>query len=149
MPNVPKPNARPGRDWVSAMATNAAITVMVGTVIYFVGVGPFLLAHLPILLLASSIGVWLFYVQHQFEETVWAAGPGWKFHDAALYGSSHDDLPPLLRWFTANIEMHHVQHLCSHIPYYRLPSVLRIHPELSNVKRLTLARRISSVRHRR
>jgi omega-6 fatty acid desaturase (delta-12 desaturase) len=78
-----------------------------------VGVGPFLLVHLPIMLLASSIGVWLFYVQHQFEETYWAEAPAWTLHEAALHGSSHYDLPGILRWFTANIGVHHVHHLCS------------------------------------
>ena len=81
--------------------------------------------HLPITLLASSIGVWLFYVQHQFEETYWAEASGWTMHEAALHGSSHYDLPGVLRWFTANIGVHHVHHLCSRIPYYRLPQVLR------------------------
>ena len=60
---------------------------------WLVGVGPFLLVHLPITLLASSIGVWLFYVQHQFEETFWAEAPAWTVHEAALHGSSHYDLP--------------------------------------------------------
>jgi acyl-lipid omega-6 desaturase (Delta-12 desaturase) len=82
-----------------------------------------LLVQLPITLLAGSIGVWLFYVQHQFEDTFWAHDEGWNFHEAALHGSSHYDLPSVLRWFTANIGVHHVHHLCSRIPYYRLPGV--------------------------
>ncbi len=90
----------------------------------------FLLVHLPIMLLAASLGVWLFYVQHQFEQTSWNESTSWDLHDAALHGSSHYDLPPVLRWFTANIGIHHVHHLCSRIPYYRLPGVLRDHPEL-------------------
>mgnify|MGYP001824024740 FL=1 len=136
------------RYWVSSMGTNIAIAVVAGALIYFIGLSSFLIVHLPILLLASSIGVWLFYVQHQFEDTVWAAGPEWNFHDAALHGSSHYDLPAVLRWFTANIGMHHVHHLCSRIPYYRLPKVLRDHPELADVTRLTLAQSIASVRLR-
>ncbi|MGI9426844.1 MAG: fatty acid desaturase [Hyphomicrobiaceae bacterium] len=136
------------RFWVSSTATNVAIAVMIGLLIYLVGLGPFLIVHLPIMLLASSIGVWLFYIQHQFEDTVWAAGPEWNFHDAALHGSSHYDLPAVLRWFTANIGMHHVHHLCSRIPYYRLPSVLRDHPELADVTRLTLVQSLASVRLR-
>ena len=66
----------------------------------------------------------------------------WNLHDAALHGSSHYDLPPVLRWFTANIGIHHVHHLCSRIPYYRLPRVLRDHPELRDVGRLTLLREL-------
>ncbi len=134
------------RDWLSAMGTNAAIAVTAAGMMYFVGVVPFLLVHLPIVLLASSIGVWLFYVQHQFEETIWEADPSWSFHDAALYGSSHYDLPLVLRWFTANIGVHHVHHLYSRIPYYRLGRVLRDHPELANVHRLTLLESFAHVK---
>ena len=110
------------------------------------GLGPFLLVQLPITLLAGSIGVWLFYVQHQFEDTFWTHDEGWNFHEAALRGSSHDDLPNVLRWFTANIGVHHVHHLCSRIPYYRLPRVLRDHPELAAIGRLTLLESLRCVR---
>ena len=92
------------------------------------------------MLLAASIGVWLFYVQHQFERTSWDDGKGWDFHDAALHGSSHYDLPALLRWFTANIGVHHVHHLYSRIPFYRLRRVLRDHPELARGRPADAAR---------
>jgi omega-6 fatty acid desaturase (delta-12 desaturase) len=128
------------------MATNVAIAIFVAAMIWLVGVGPFLLVHLPITVLGASIGVWLFYVQHQFEETFWADDEVWKFHDAALRGSSHYDLPPVLRWFTANIGIHHVHHLCSLIPFYRLPAVLRDHPQLANVGRITLVESLECVR---
>ena len=134
------------RPWISAMATNAAIALIIVIVMWLVGIGPFLLVHVPITLLAASIGVWLFYVQHQFEETWWAKAPAWNLHDAALHGSSHYDLPAVLRWFTANIGMHHVHHLCSRIPYYRLPHVLRDHPQLRDVGRLTLVESFRCVR---
>jgi omega-6 fatty acid desaturase (delta-12 desaturase) len=98
--------------------------------IWLVGIGPFLLVHLPITLLAASAGVWLFYVQHQFENTVWAHDQAWNLKEVALHGSSHYALPSLLRWFTANIGIHHIHHLCSRIPYYRLPLVLRDYPDL-------------------
>jgi acyl-lipid omega-6 desaturase (Delta-12 desaturase) len=126
------------REWISAMATNAAIAVLFTGLIYAVGVVPFILVHLPIILMASTIGVWLFFVQHQFEDTFWAVKPDWTHHDAALYGSSHYDLPLVLRWLTANIGIHHVHHLYSRIPYYRLNRVMRDHPELANIRRLTL-----------
>jgi acyl-lipid omega-6 desaturase (Delta-12 desaturase) len=113
---------------------------------WLVGVGPFLLVHLPITMLAASIGVWLFFVQHQFEETFWAEVPAWTLHEAALHGSSHYDLPPVLRWITANIGVHHVHHLSSRIPYYRLPRVLNDHPELKDVGRLTLLQSLACVR---
>jgi omega-6 fatty acid desaturase (delta-12 desaturase) len=132
--------------WLSTMATNIAIGMLVATMIWLFGVGPFLLVHLPITFFGASIGVWLFYVQHQFEDTFWTHDEGWNFHEAALHGSSHYDLPFVLRWFTANIGVHHVHHLCSRIPYYRLPRVLRDHPQLAAVGRLTLLQSLRCVR---
>lgn len=138
---------RAGREpWISTMTTNLAIAAVVTSLMLAVGVGPFLLVHVPVLLLASSIGVWLFYVQHQFEDTYWAADRGWSVHDGALHGSSHYELPDVLRWFTANIGMHHLHHLCSRIPFYRLPDVLRTYPELRDVSRLTLLDSLRCVR---
>ena len=78
------------------------------------------------------------YVQHQFEMTFWAHEADWSFEEAALHGSSYYHLPGVLRWFTANIGVHHVHHLCSRIPCYRLPDVLRDHPELTTVGRINL-----------
>ncbi|HEX5847016.1 MAG TPA: fatty acid desaturase [Rhodoplanes sp.] len=134
------------RPWLSAMATNLAIVLASATVIWFVGLGPFLLIHLPITLLGASIGVWLFYVQHQFAETSWAHDDSWDVHEAALRGSSHYDLPVILRWFTANIGIHQVHHLCSRIPFYRLPQALRDHPELAWIGRITLGESLRCVR---
>jgi omega-6 fatty acid desaturase (delta-12 desaturase) len=135
-----------GGAWFSTMATNAAIALVVAAVMWWVGVGPFLLVHLPITMLGGAAGVWLFYVQHQFEHTTWSEDRDWSFPTAALYGSSHYDLPAVLRWFTANIGVHHVHHLCSRIPFYRLPLALRDHPELANVGRLTLSQSLACVR---
>ena len=129
--------------WASAMGTNLAVGLAATGLIYFIGVGPFLIVHLPIVMLAASAGVWLFFVQHQFEDTHWAEEPAWEFHDAALQGSSHYQLPPVLRWFTANIGVHHVHHLYSRIPYYRLPQVLRDFPELREMSRLTMLESLS------
>jgi acyl-lipid omega-6 desaturase (Delta-12 desaturase) len=132
--------------WLSTMATNGGILILVAALIWLVGIKAFLVVHLPIMLLAASIGVWLFYVQHQFEETTWSEGERWNVHDAALHGSSHYDLPRILRWFTANIGIHHIHHLSSRVPYYRLPQVLRDYPELANVGRLTLLQSLGCVR---
>jgi omega-6 fatty acid desaturase (delta-12 desaturase) len=124
--------------WLSAMATNLGIAAFIVGMMALTGIQPFITVHLPIVLMASAIGVWLFYIQHQFEDTNWAAEADWNVHDAALHGSSHYALPTVLRWFTANIGVHHVHHLCSRIPYYRLPEVLKDYPELAQVKRVTL-----------
>ena len=131
------------KPWVSVQATNLGIAALVVGMIMIFGVVPFLLVYLPMLLLAASAGVWLFFVQHQFEQTYWAHDGDWSFHEAALRGSSHYDLPPILRWFTANIGIHHVHHLNARIPYYRLPQVLKDEPDLRAVGRLTL---IGSIR---
>ena len=134
------------RPWLSVMATNVAIGLAAALLIWLIGLKAFLLVHLPIMLFAASAGVWLFYVQHQFEHTTWKKDGDWDPHDAALRGSSYYDLPAFLRWFTANIGIHHVHHLCSRIPYYRLPRVLDDHPELRDVGRLTLLQSFRCVR---
>lgn len=126
------------RFWISAMGTNATIAIVGGAMVYFLGAVPFLVVQLPITLLAATIGVWLFYVQHQFEDTVWAGDDTWTSDEAALLGSSHYQLPGFLNWITANIGIHHVHHLSCRIPFYRLPQVLRDFPELTGIRRLTL-----------
>jgi omega-6 fatty acid desaturase (delta-12 desaturase) len=126
------------RPWLSVLATNLGIAALAVGMTMIFGILPFLLIYLPVTILAASAGVWLFFVQHQFEETYWARSEAWDFHDAALRGSSHYELPGLLRWFTANIGIHHVHHLNSRIPYYRLPQVLRDEPQLRGAPRLTL-----------
>lgn len=132
--------------WISTIATNLGIAVPVAAMIWLVGLGPFLLVQIPITLMAATLGVWLFYVQHQFEETHWSGDGEWSFQHAALHGSSHYDLPPVLRWFTGNIGIHHVHHLAATIPFYRLPEVLRDHPELSSLGRITLLESLKCIR---
>jgi omega-6 fatty acid desaturase (delta-12 desaturase) len=138
---------RGGREpWISTMSTNAAIGLCAGTAVWLLGVKAFLLLYVPVAVLGASLGVWLFYVQHQFEATSWARNAAWDAREAALHGSSHYALPGILRWFTANIGIHHVHHLASRIPYYRLPEVMRDHPELDAVGRLTLWKSLACVR---
>lgn len=123
--------------WVSAMATNAVTAIIMAGLIYQFGLLATVLVFVPVLLTAASVGVWLFYIQHQFEDAHWDHAKQWKFHDAAFMGSTYLDLPIGLRWFTANIGIHHVHHLMSRIPFYRLPDVLKTHPELAEVNRFT------------
>jgi len=84
-------------------------------------------------------------VQHQFEETHWAKTEDWQLHEAALEGSSHYILPQPLRWLSANIGIHHVHHLYSRIPFYRLPEVLRDNAALAEAQRLTVWESFKSV----
>lgn len=132
--------------WASTMSTNAGIALFAGLLIWAFGLATFLLVFLPVVSIAAAAGVWLFYVQHQFEETHWSPAEDWTFHQAALHGSSHYDLPGVLKWFTANIGIHHVHHLASRIPSYRLPEVLRDYPELKTMGRLTLLQSVRCVR---
>lgn len=134
------------RPWLSTMGTNVALAVIIGLMIWAVGPTAFLAVWLPITLLAGAAGVWLFYVQHQYEGTFWAPDEEWTFHRGALHGSSHYDLPGILRWFTANIGIHHVHHLASRIPFYRLPEVLRDYPKLRGLSRVTIVQSLRGVR---
>lgn len=132
--------------WVSAMCTNAGILAAVSLMFYFGGIAPILLIFLPTTLLAATAGMWLFYVQHQFEDAHWERGDDWQLHDAALHGSSHYIMPPVLQWISANIGIHHVHHLYSRIPFYRLPEVLNDHAELADGNRMTIRESLKSAR---
>ena len=132
--------------WISAMCTNVAILAALALILYFGGVMPILLIFLPSTLLAATAGLWLFYVQHQFDTTHWEAEEDWDLHDAALHGSSHYVLPPVLQWLSANIGIHHVHHLYSRIPFYRLPEVLRDYSVLADGNRMTIRESIANAR---
>ena len=128
----------PARFWVSAMGTNLALAALLGVFWLVGGWAAILAVWLPSVVTAATAGVWLFYVQHQFEDTHWESGEDWDLHEAALHGASHYVLPQPLPWITGNIGIHHVHHLFSRIPFYRLREVLRDHPELAEVNVLTL-----------
>ncbi len=132
--------------WISAMGTNAAIVALSAVAIYFMGWQTFLLVCVPTTLLAAAAGMWLFYVQHQFEETVWDEDGEWDMHEAALHGSSYYVMPRFLQWMTGNIGVHHVHHLYSRIPFYRLTEVLRDHPQLAQMRRMTIRDSLKCVR---
>ena len=131
--------------WISVFGTNAALLVFAVLMMYVIGIPAFLVVHLPIVILAAAAGVWLFYVQHQFDETHWSRPPEWNQEQAALHGSSYYDLPQPLMWLTGNIGIHHLHHLSSRIPFYRLPQVLNDFPDLKDVGRITLWQSLKSV----
>lgn len=126
------------RPWVSTMGTTAAALAGLAVLAWLLGPVPTLMVTGLTMLIGATIGVWLFFVQHQFEGVEWLRQKNWKRDQAALLGSSHYDLPQPLRWFTANIGIHHVHHLSARIPFYYLPQVLKDLPELKNVSRLGL-----------
>lgn len=126
------------RAWRSVWMTNFALAVVITVMALTIGLGPFLLVHVPIVLFTCSAGVWLFYVQHQFEDTYWHRSQDWDFYDAALEGSSYLALPKPLQWLTAYIGIHHVHHLAVRIPNYKLKEVMEAVPELQNPTRVTM-----------
>jgi len=144
----PRPNImmRESRAWLSVVGNNLGLALLIVPQILLAGPVAFLAVHLPIVVLAASIGVWLFYVQHQFEGAHWARSERWSLHEAALHGSSHLHLPAVLRWFTANIGAHHVHHVGSKIPFYRLPQVMNDHPQLKTMSRITLIDGVRAMR---
>lgn len=135
-----------GKYWASAMTTNLAILAVLAAIWWVGGWEPLLLIFLPTTILAATAGVWLFFVQHQFEHTTWNHDPDWDMHDAALHGSSYYKLPAMLQWLSANIGIHHVHHLYSRIPFYRLPEVIRNHSELAEINPMTIRESLASAR---
>lgn len=125
-------------EWTSVVWTNLSILAVVVAASLAIGLQRFAMVHLPIMLIAQALGVWLFYVQHQFEDTYWRRHPEWNYHRAGLEGSSFYDLPAVLHWFTGNIGFHHIHHLSSRIPNYSLKRCFTELPELHGVTRLTL-----------
>jgi omega-6 fatty acid desaturase (delta-12 desaturase) len=123
--------------WRSVWATNLALVVIVAVMWATVGIERFLLVQIPVTLMACTLGVWLFYVQHQFEHTYWNWHHQWDYYDASLYGSSYLKLPAPLQWITANIGVHHVHHMSARIPNYKLQQVHDENPEFHVVTKVT------------
>lgn len=124
--------------WKSVMGLNAGLVAFYAPFVYFFGLSDTVFVVWPMVHLASAAGGWLFFVQHQFEETRWDHAGEWDFQVAALLGSSFYDLPKVLNWFTGNIGLHHIHHLNSMIPNYRLQACLNASPELKELNHLTL-----------
>jgi omega-6 fatty acid desaturase (delta-12 desaturase) len=124
--------------WRSVWLTNLALAVILLAMSLTIGLKAFLLVHGPVVFFTCVTGVWLFYVQHQFEETYWHRTQEWDYYDAALLGSSLLALPKPLQWLTASIGIHHVHHLNARIPNYRLQEAMDAVPELQNPTRITM-----------
>ena len=144
-PRVVARGARP-HTRKSVLATDAALVMVVGGLCWLIGLGDFLVVWAPAAMLAGAVGIWLFYVQHQFEDTYWQGSSDWSYADAALRGSSYLRLPPLLRFFTGNIGLHHVHHLNARIPSYYLKHAHESSPLFATVPTLTLWDGVRAVR---
>lgn len=125
------------KEWASVWLNNLMLLLVGAALGWAIGWKTVLMVHLPIVLIAGAMGVWLFYVQHTFENTVWDRKTEWNSERAAIEGSSYYDLPRVMHWFTGNIGYHHIHHLASRIPNYRLRECFLSHPALQEAPRLT------------
>ena len=133
------PSARAGnRERYSLYATNLAILLMAAGLSWLFGLKAYLIIQLAVVMVAGSAGVWLFYVQHQFEGVYWERANNWDYATAALQGSSFYKLPVVLQWFSGNIGFHHIHHLSPRIPNYRLEQCHNADPLFQSVKPITL-----------
>jgi omega-6 fatty acid desaturase (delta-12 desaturase) len=126
------------KEWNSVILNNIALAVLFGGLCLMLGVKTVLLVHIPMVLIAGTAGVWLFYVQHQFEDTYWDRDGSWTVDQAALRGSSYYHLPRILQWFSGNIGFHHIHHLALRVPNYRLQECFDSSPRLQQTKWVTL-----------
>jgi omega-6 fatty acid desaturase (delta-12 desaturase) len=136
------------RDRNSVFGTNLAILGMAALLSWLLGIKAYLLIQLPVLMIAGSVGLWLFYVQHQFDGAYWERGDRWDYVTAALHGSSFYKLPRLLQWFTGNIGFHHIHHLSPGIPNYNLEKCYKADPLFQSVDRVTLLSSLKSLTYR-
>ncbi len=135
-------------DKLSVYGTNAAIAIASTAIILLAGWKTFVGIHLLALFLAHVVGVWIFYVQHQYEGVYWRRSPDWDFVTAALEGASFYDLPAIMRWFSGNIGYHHIHHLNPRIPNYNLARCQMTIPILRRTKTITLLSSLSSMAFR-
>jgi omega-6 fatty acid desaturase (delta-12 desaturase) len=146
-PRLVSRSARP-RLRRSVIWTNIALAVLVGALCWLIGWRDYLLVQAPTVLLAGSAGIWLFYVQHQFEDAYWESAGDWSYADAALRGSSYLKLPKALQFFSGNIGLHHVHHLSARIPNYNLQRAHDENPIFHGVPVLSLADGLRAVRYK-
>lgn len=129
----------------SVVLTDLAVLAIAAACVYAVGLRAYLLIQIPTLFVGALAGIWLFYVQHQFDPTYWARSADWQSLEASLTGSSFYRLPAVLQWFSGNIGLHHIHHLQPRIPNYRLQACLDAIPELRLKHPLTLGKSLSSI----
>lgn len=132
--------------WKSVALLNLALLLAYGGLSILLGWKLVLGVFVPVVSIASWAGAWLFFVQHQYEDAYWARGKDWSYARAAIFGSSHYDLPQLLHWFSGNIGFHHIHHLSSLIPNYRLQECFEASEDLKSLPRLSLAKSLECAR---
>ncbi|MDO9261984.1 MAG: fatty acid desaturase [Flavobacteriaceae bacterium] len=127
--------------------TSLGLLTIIGFITYFISFKTFLLIQVPILYVASVIGVWLFYVQHQFKEVVWERSESWDYKTIAMNGCSYIKLPKILQWFSGHIGIHHIHHLSPKIPNYNLEQCLLENP-IFQKKPLTILSALRAMNYR-
>lgn len=136
------------KEHIYLQLTNLAILAAVALSMWAIGWKAYLLIQLPVLYIASVHGVWLFYVQHQYDQVVWTRGQEWNYKNIALQGCSYFKLPKVLQWFTGNIGFHHIHHLSPRIPNYKLPVCFKENPIFQDIKPITFFSSLRSLRLR-
>lgn len=131
-------STRTKKDWMSLIITNIGVLLIILVVSFTVGFKYYLMIQLPIIMIASSLGVWLFFVQHQYEEVYWEGNKNWDITDAALKGSSVYRLPLIINWFTGSIGYHNIHHLNARIPNYKLKKLYKSTKEFQTSKEIKL-----------
>ncbi|MEI6712847.1 MAG: fatty acid desaturase [Verrucomicrobiota bacterium] len=126
------------KEWASVMLNNVFLALGALAVGSLVGWQTFMMVHIPIVLISGGAGIWLFYVQHNFETAYWTRKENWDVNKAAIEGSSFFDLPDVLHWFTGNIGFHHIHHLVSRVPNYRLREAFESSELLQHAPTLTI-----------
>ncbi|MCK5425194.1 MAG: fatty acid desaturase [Emcibacter sp.] len=132
--------------WKSIMGLNVAIAVVFSTIIYFIGLDFFLMVYVPIVCISAWVGGWMFFIQHQFENTFWEHAKGWNFNKAAVLGSTYFVLPKILQWFSGNIGFHHLHHICGVIPNYRLQECHETAPHIPEIREIRLWQSLKCLR---
>jgi acyl-lipid omega-6 desaturase (Delta-12 desaturase) len=133
------------KDYFSIVITDAVLAGIILTAHYTIGLKIFFAVQLPVVIVAVSIGMWLFFVQHQFENVYWARNVNWDLVSAAIKGASFYKLPEVLRWFSGNIGYHNIHHLKPRIPGYNLKKCYDNVPELHDIKSITLLTSLKSL----
>jgi acyl-lipid omega-6 desaturase (Delta-12 desaturase) len=136
------------KERINTYITNISIAGLITLFCYTIGWEAFLLVQGPIFLISGSVGVWLFYVQHTFEDSYFEENKDWEYVKAAVEGSSFYKLPKLLQWFTGNIGFHHVHHLSPRVPNYKLEEAHNQADPLQHVPTITLATSLRSLKFR-
>lgn len=143
---IPRKGASKRERW-SVHLTSLGLAALVTTLILAMGLNEYLMIQIPVLMIAGVAGIWLFYVQHQFEGVYWKRRPDWDYMDAALQGSSYYRLPRVLQWFSGNIGIHHIHHLSPRIPNYHLQACYEATPDF-HIEPITLWKSLHSLKFR-